>query len=139
MTFPELLAHVQSEAGLSGLALSTRIGVRPARLSTWRSGRQAPGAARMAGIVANLRALHTCVECAAFNPPNSDHAIAARISAAIKRLQKTGLTSLREQADAEVVAAMVYGASVREYTASRGRRWRVMADTKLADPCEPAD
>lgn len=139
MTFPEFIAHTQSEAGLSGLALSTTLDVRPARLSTWRSGRQAPGAARMAGIVANLRALHTCVECEAFNPPNSDHAIAARISAAIKRLQKTGLTSLREQADAEVVAAMVYGASVREYTASRGRRWRVMADTKLADPCEPAD
>lgn len=126
MTFPELLAHVQSEAGLSGLALSTRIGVRPARLSTWRSGRQAPGAARMAGIVANLRALHTCVECESFAAPNADHATSARISAAIQRLRLAGSTTLRERSDAEAVAAMVSGATVREYAASRGGRWRVM-------------
>jgi len=127
MTFPEFIAHTQSEAGLSGLALSTTLDVRPARLSQWRNGRQAPGAARMAGIIAKLRALHTCVECEAFTAPNSDHATAARISAAIKRLQKTGSTTLGAQSDADAVAAAVSGATVCEYTGSNGRRWRVMA------------
>lgn len=126
MTFPEFLIHIQSETGLSGLALSAALGVRPARLSTWRNGRQQLGAARMASIVAKLRALHTCAECESFAAPNADHATSARISAAIQRLRLAGSTTLRERSDAEAVAAMVSGATVREYAASRGGRWRVM-------------